>query len=214
MFDVVIQLGAILAVMVYFRKKIFVFNQENFNLWKKVVVGVLPAIVIGGLVGWWVEERLFSPLIVSLALVVGGVVILLVEKRHKTYDIGLMTMTYKLALVIGFIQCIAMIPGVSRSGATIVGAMLLGLTRVAAAEFSFFLAIPTMLAASVYSLLHFQGSLSNTETGLLLTGFVFAFLSAWLVVKAFVKFISTHTFKLFGWYRIFLGAIVMILLFL
>jgi len=212
-FDIVIQLGAILAVVIYFRKKIFVFNQENSSLWKKVLVAVLPAIFFGALLNDFIEEKLFNTITVAITLLVGGLIILWVENRRKTYDIGLMTMTYKLAFAIGLIQCLAMIPGVSRSGATIIGAMLLGLSRLAAAEFSFFLAIPTMFAATGYSLLKNADLISGGQWGVLSVGFGVAFVTAFLVVSFLMKFISTHSFKFFGYYRIILALLILLMMF-
>lgn len=161
MFNVVIQLGAILSVVVYFRKRLIpsgrirsAENQRIFALWKKTIAGVIPALAIGFLLGDYIEERLFNTTVVALALIVGGIILLYIENRRPLNRItSVEHLTYKTAVLIGFIQCLAMIPGTSRSAATIIGAMLLGASRVVAAEFSFFLAIPTMAAASGYTLL-------------------------------------------------------------
>ena len=213
-FDIVIQLGAILAVVIYFRKKIFVFNPESFSLWKKVIVAVLPAIAFGALLNDFIEEKLFNPMVVAITLLIGGLVILWVENKKRNESIvDLKTVTYKFALAIGLIQCLAMVPGVSRSGATIIGAMLLGLSRLAATEFSFFLAIPTMCAATGYSLLKNADLISGGQWGILSLGILVAFFSAFLVVSFLMKFISTHTFKFFGYYRIILALVIMLLMF-
>ena len=216
MFDVVIQLGAILAVVVYFWKALWPFGEDKarngakWDMWKKVIVAVVPALLLGKLFGDVIEEKLFSPLTVAVMLVLGGVVILLVDRKDhggKIRSIG--EMGYKTALGIGLAQCIAMIPGTSRSAATIVGAMLLGTTRFLAAEFSFFLAIPTMAAASGYTLLKHGAHLTGTELGVLSVGFGVSFLVAWAVIAVFMKYIQTHDFKIFGVYRILLGALVL-----
>ena len=149
LFDVVIQMGAILAVVVDFRKELFNFsNPETLNLWKKIILAVIPSLAIGALCYDTIEKTLFNPWVVAMALVAGGLVLLLLEKKSVEKPIQtLEKLSFKTALLIGLIQCIAMIPGTSRSAATIIGAMLLGCSRVIAAEFSFFLAIPTMTAA-------------------------------------------------------------------
>ncbi|HAG10036.1 MAG TPA: undecaprenyl-diphosphatase [Desulfotomaculum sp.] len=153
-FDVVIQLGAILSVVVYFWQRINPFSNtktnqeksETWDLWKKTIVGIIPALLIGGAIGKVVEEKLFNPLIVALALLIGGIVLIIIENRDRVNNINsIKTLNYKTAFYIGLIQCLAMIPGTSRSAATIIGAMILGASRSVAAEFSFFLAIPTMM---------------------------------------------------------------------
>ena len=218
MFDIVIQLGAILSVMVYFKNRLFPIEKSIDQLrkmhivgvWKKTIAGVSPAIVIGGAFGGFVEEKLFNPTVVAIALVVGGVVLIIVETMKKKVRFATVNdMPYRIAVAIGFFQCIAMAPGTSRSAATIIGAMLLGMSRLAAAEFSFFLAIPTMLAASAYSLLKSSLALTMTEWAVLLVGFIVSFLTAWAVIAGFMRYIQSHDFKPFGYYRVALGIIVL-----
>ncbi|MCG9966790.1 undecaprenyl-diphosphate phosphatase [Pelotomaculum terephthalicicum JT] len=218
MFDVVIQLGAILSVVVYFWRRLFPFGgsktiaekREVWGLWQKTVVGVAPALLIGSILGKHVEELLFNPLTVALALVIGGVVLIIIEKRNRISSIDSMAcLDYKTAFMIGLIQCLAMIPGTSRSAATIIGAMLLGASRTVAAEFSFFLAIPTMMAASAYSLLNTGTMLSYTEWQILAVGFIVSFLVAWAVIAAFMKYIQKNNFIPFGYYRIIIGIAVL-----
>ena len=215
MFDIVIQLGAILAVVVYFNPRICPLSRsanrkEVFDLWRKTIVAVLPALVIGFFLAKTIEAKLFNPITVAIALVVGGVVLILLEKRKTDNKINSMAeLGYKTAFAIGLIQCLALIPGVSRSAATIIGAMLLGASRVVAAEFSFFLAIPTIAAASGYSLLKNGLTMTASETFVLLTGFVTSFLVAYAVIKMFMKYIQTKNFVPFGYYRIVLGVLVL-----
>lgn len=219
MFDIVIQLGAILAVVVYFWNKLWPFGgnktrlekNEIWGLWMKTVVGVIPAIVLSLLFWDYVEEYLFNPVTVALALVVGGIALIFLEQRKMQGKIATVaSLSYSTAFFIGLIQCLAMIPGTSRSAATIIGAMLLGASRVAAAEFSFYLAIPTILGASVFSLYKMGLPTSANEYLVLVTGFITAFLVAWLVIAGFMKFISRRDFKPFGYYRMILGALVLL----
>ena len=219
-FDVVIQLGAILSVLVYFWHKLFPFGRnktiteqrEVWDLWKKTVIGVTPALLIGSALGKHVEELLFNQITVSIALVIGGIVLIMIEKRKKTTTINsIIDLNNKTAFMIGLIQCLAMIPGTSRSAATIIGAMLLGTSRSVAAEFSFFLAIPTMMAASAYSLLIKGGILNYFEWQLLITGFIVSFLVAWAVIAFFMKYIQGRDFIPFGYYRIIIGITVLTL---
>jgi undecaprenyl-diphosphatase len=217
MFDIVIQLGAILSVVVYFRKRLFAFAKVNgsyfqsqtANLWKKSLVGVLPALVIGAMFGKQIQSSLFNPLTVAGALIVGGIALILLENRKQREKISAIALLdYKTVLLIGLIQCLAMIPGTSRSAATIIGAMLLGCSRLVAAEFSFFLAIPTLFAASAYSLLKTGFTMTSEETIVLAVGFGVSFLVALLVIAGFMKFISRRDFKPFGYYRIILGVLI------
>lgn len=217
MFNVVIQLGAILSVVVYFRKRLIPSgrnksseNHRIFDLWKKTLAAVVPALVIGYLVGDYIEERLFNTTVVALALIVGGVILLYIENRRPLNRIiSVEHLTYKTALLIGFIQCFAMIPGTSRSASTIIGGMLLGASRVVAAEFSFFLAIPTMAAASGYTLLKSGSLLTPHEFLVVAVGFIVSFVVAWLVIAGLMNYISKRNFKPFGYYRIVLGIIVL-----
>jgi undecaprenyl-diphosphatase len=219
MFDIVIQFGAIVSVLVYFRKRLFSFkfsktmftSDPTIGLWKKVVVGVIPALVLGALLDKYVEELLFNPITVSIALVVGGIILIILESKKRNEKIlSVSDLSYTTALLIGLIQCAAMIPGTSRSAATIIGAILLGCSRIVAAEFSFFLAIPTILAASVYSLMKTGLNLTHSETIILSIGFLVSFLVAWAVIAGFMNFISRRDFKVFGYYRIVLGGAVLL----
>ncbi len=212
LFDIVIQLGAILAVLFYFRKKLWPIS----NIWYKAIVGVLPAIVIGGLFGALAEEKLFNPWVVALALLIGGIIILLIEAREKratnapTRIISVKDLSYKTAFFIGLVQCLSIIPGTSRSAATIIGAMIFGASRMVATEFSFFLAIPTMLAASVYSLLKYNAPLNSQQFFVLSVGFIVSFVVALAVTKFLINYVQKNNFKIFGWYRIVLGTIIII----
>jgi len=224
MFDIVIQLGAILAVVVYFWNRLWPFGkgktgQERSTTlltWEKVIVGFIPALIIGAKFGHLIEEKLFSPQIVAGALIVGGIIIILVESLKRTARFSdIKSLSYGTALAIGFCQCLAMVPGTSRSAATIIGAMLFGVSRIAAAEFSFFLAIPTMAAATVYSLWYqwkHHASITVHQVELTAVGFIISFFVAWAVIAGFMNYIRKNDFRLFGYYRLALGALVIILL--
>lgn len=218
-FDIVIQLGAILAVVFLYYRRISPFGKrevekrEVFELWKKSIVAVVPALFFGFLFAKVIEQKLFNPEVVAIALILGGVVIIFAERMApKGVEGSIENISLKQAFTIGLIQCLAMVPGTSRSGATIIGAMLLGVPRKTATEFSFFLAIPTMFAASGYSLLKVGTSFSVYDIGILSLGFVVSFLTALYVVKKFVKFIENNSFTNFGFYRIALGIIILFLL--
>lgn len=223
MFDVVIQLGAILAVVIVFWKKLWPFGKDpvsksttlnvlSVNIWYKTILAVVPALVLGALFGSVVEEKLFNPLTVAIALVVGGIILILIERKQAVSSVVFTSaITYRTAFLIGLFQCLAMIPGTSRSAATIIGAMLLGASRTAAVEFSFFLAIPTIFAASAYSLLKHGVAMTGNEFAILVVGFIAAFLTAWAVIKFFLAYIQTHDFKVFGYYRIVLGLAILAL---
>lgn len=215
MFDVVIQLGAILSVVVFFRSRLWPFGkkenrQQILNLWEKTIIGVLPALFLGFFLGEIIEEKLFNPIVVASALIIGGIILIFIEKRKKENKISSVeSLSFKTVFIIGIIQCVAMIPGVSRSAATIIGAMTLGASRVVAAEFSFFLAIPTMVAASGYSLLKNGLLMNSQEITILLVGFFTSFFVAWGVIAVFMKYIQTKNFIPFGYYRIILGILVL-----
>ena len=223
MFEVVIQLGAILAVILLFfhklnpiaPKKTADEKKQTWQLWFKVVVAVLPSAVIGLLLDDWMDEHLYNYVVVAITLILYGVAFLFVEKFNEkrllkcesVYDID-----YKTAIFIGCFQCLSLIPGTSRSGATILGAILLGVSRPAGAEFSFFLAIPTMLGASALKLLKFL--LSGTPAGglelaVLAVGCVVSFIVSLLVIKALMEYVRKHSFSVFGIYRIILGVLVL-----
>ncbi len=219
-FDIFIQLGAILAVVIYFWRRLWrlTFHPANTpwyeHILTKLFVAFLPAAIIGLLAADYIELYLKNPLVVAGALVVGGILILLIEYyvRHpRITDAG--TISLRIALLIGFAQCLAMIPGTSRSGATIMGALLLGLSPAAAAEFSFFLAIPTMYAAGIYSLLKHLNEIHTEQITLLAIGFVVSFVFAWIIVAAFMRFIQSHKFTSFAIYRIIIGGVVLAYIF-
>jgi len=215
MFDVVIQLGAILAVVVYFWKKLWPFasNQDErrvtLNIWYKTIVGVLPALFFGAMLGDWIEERLFNPFVVAVALFLGGIVLVILRREKLKIKINsLSELSFKTAFLIGLIQCLAMIPGTSRSAVTIIGALLLGASPLVAVEFSFWLAIPTMVAASSYSLLKHGLAISGFEVIVLAVGFVVSFLVALAVIRFFLDYIRRHDFRIFGYYRIALAILI------
>ncbi len=211
MFDIVIQLGAILAVVVVFWKRFLPRVSSNRELWKRVIISVLPALVFGALFGSKIQAVLFHPIVVAIALIIGGGVLLFAERLHRTTNvIDEKKMSYGKAFAVGCIQCLAFIPGVSRSAATIVGAMMLGVSRSSAAEYSFFLAVPTLLAASGYAILKNPIVLNSYDISILLMGFVVAFLSALIVIRLFLGYIRTKTFAPFAYYRILLGTAILL----
>lgn len=216
-FNIVIQLGAILAVLFYFRKKLWPFSKgpeetkKTLTIWQKTIIGVLPVIILGALFAGIIEEKLFNPWTVAIMLFLGGIIILLIEKKNREPKIvSIENLSFKTAFFIGAIQCLAMIPGTSRSAATIVGAMMLGASRIVATEFSFFLAIPTMVAASGYSLLKYYPFFSNGQIITLTVGFFVSFIVALAVIKFLLNYIRKNNFKIFGWYRIALGLLVLV----
>jgi undecaprenyl-diphosphatase len=214
-FEIIIQLGAILAVCLVYRQRLWgvattLGNPRSFAFARNVIIAFLPAAVIGAFAYKYIKQMLDSPLVVSIALVIGGLVILAIErmvKRARIHEIE--DMSPAMALAIGFCQVLAMIPGVSRAGATIMGSMLLGVERKIAAEFSFFLAIPTMTGATCYSLYKNWATLSLDGGALIAVGFVAAFFSALVVVKTFIAFISKHGFAPFAYYRIVFGLVML-----
>jgi len=216
-FDIFIQLGAILAVMIYFWRPLWRLTfHSSAPSWKehilvKLLVAFLPAAVVGKLAGDWIVEHLKTPPVVAGALLAGGIAILVIERvvRHPRYHAA-SGVPLAIALGIGLAQCLAMIPGTSRSAATIMGGLALGLTPAAAAEFSFFLAIPTMYAAGLYSLYRHRADVSADQFALLGLGFAVAFVVALVVVAGFMRYIQTHKFTPFAVYRIILGAAVIL----
>ena len=226
MFDVVIQLGAILAVIVLFFHKLNPFapsksgeeKKQTWGLWFKVVAAIIPSGIVGVLFDDWMDAHLHNGIVVSIALIVYGTAFILVERRREgkylnkaavsdVYDI-----TYKTALIIGLFQCLSLIPGTSRSGSTILGAILIGVGRSAGAEFSFFMAIPTMLGASAIKGLKFllSGvSATGTEISVLIVGCVVSFVVSLLVIRGLMQYVRSHSFSAFGVYRIVLGIIVL-----
>lgn len=229
MFEVVIQLGAILAVVVIFWNQIWPFTLKEkdtnkkgvmsivkmdvMTLWFKILVACIPAAVVGILLDDILEKYLYNYVVVAIALIVFGVAFIVVEnwnkKRTPKVD-SLNDLTYKLVIIIGMFQLLAAIfPGVSRSGATIIGALLIGVSRTVAAEFTFFLAIPVMAGASLLKLLKFGLDFTAIELAVLIIGFITAFVVSIVVIKFLLKFIKKNDFKVFGWYRIVLGAVVL-----
>ena len=223
MFDVVIQLGAILAVIVLFFHKLNPFapgktgeeKRQTWDLWFKVCVAILPSGVLGVLFDDWLDAHLHNGFVVALALIVYGIAFILVEKRNEGKVPSVSTVyeiDYKTALLIGLFQCLSLVPGTSRSGSTILGAIVIGVGRTAGAEFSFFMAIPTMLGASAIKALKFllSGvSATGTELGVLLVGCVVSFVVSLLVIRGLTDYVRKHSFAAFGVYRIVLGAAVL-----
>ena len=222
MFLVVIQLGAILAVVLLFWNKIFPFRfkekpviqKDIFTLWFKILVACIPAAVIGLAFDDVFEALFYNPWCVAIALIVFGVAFIIVESKNKNITPKITTLgsiTYKTAFIIGIFQLIAAIfPGTSRSGATIVGALLIGVSRTVAAEFTFFLAIPVMLGASLLKLMKFGLRFTGEEAAILLTGMASAFIVSIIVIRFLMSYIKRHDFKVFGWYRIVLGMVVLL----
>ena len=218
-FLAVIQFGSILAVLLIFFKKLNPFDsskskvekKETLSLWAKVIVAVIPSGIIGILFEEDIDRLFFNSTTVALALIIYGVIMIVIENRNKKPSVSdFSQVSFKLALGIGLFQCLALIPGTSRSGSTIIGATLLGASRYVAAEFSFFLAIPTMLGASLLKLLKAGFVFSGFEWLVLGVGSVVAFVVSVIVIKFFMDYIKKHDFKVFGYYRIVLGIIVLL----
>lgn len=226
MFDVVIQLGAILAVIVLFFHKLNPFSptksegekKQTWQLWFKVIAAIIPSGIVGVLFDDWMEAHFHNATVVSIALIVYGVAFILVERRNarrvggKTVE-DVYAIDYKTALLIGCFQCLSLIPGTSRSGSTILGAILIGVGRSAGAEFSFFMAIPTMLGASAIKGLKFLLSgvaATGTEIGVLIVGCVVSFVVSLLVIRGLMEYVRKHSFSAFGVYRIILGVVVLV----
>lgn len=221
MFNVVIQLGAIMAVVVIYFHRLNPFSPKKtekqkkmtLQLWVKVVIASIPAGVVGVLFNDFIEEKFNNSYVVATMLIVVGVLFIVIENRHKGRKpqiTKISQMGVPVLIWIGVFQMLAMIPGTSRSGATIVGALALGVSRTAAADFTFFLAIPAMAGASLVKLRHFGFDFTGTELGLLLLGCVVSFVVSILAIKFLLKYIQNHDFKAFGYYRIVLGIIVLL----
>lgn len=220
MFLVVIQLGAILAVVVLFWNKIFPFDfkskniirKDVFTMWFKIIAACLPAALYGVLLDDIVSPLLYNYWTVAIMLIVFGIAFIVIENRNKSKKPRIKTLdqiTYKTAMIIGLFQLIAaVLPGTSRSGATIVGGLLIGVSRTVAAEFTFFLAIPVMFGASLLKIVKFGFAFSSQELVILLVGMVVAFVVSMIVIRFLMDYIKKHDFKVFGWYRIILGIIV------
>lgn len=212
-FTVAIQFGAILSVVVLYWKRFF----QSIDFYFKLLVAVLPALVLGFLLNDFIDQLLERVEVVAVMLIIGGVLFLFIDKLfQKTEEAGIQEVNYPAALKIGLFQTIAMIPGVSRSAATIIGGLTQNLTKKAAAEFSFFLAVPTMAAATGYKLLKFYkegNGFDQSKISMLVIGNVVAFIVALLAIKSFISFLTKNGFKLFGYYRIIAGIIILILYF-
>ncbi|AUM69951.1 MULTISPECIES: undecaprenyl-diphosphate phosphatase [Pseudomonas] len=215
-FNIIIQLGAILAVVWEFRRKIFDVvlglptqpSARRFTA--NLLIAFLPAVVLGVLFADWIHHYLFNPITVAAALVVGGLVMLWAEKRqHQVHAETVDEISWKDALKVGLAQCIAMIPGTSRSGATIIGGLLFGLSRKTATEFSFFLAMPTMVGAAVYSGYKYRELFVPADFPVFAIGFVTAFIFAMIAVKGLLRFIASHSYAVFAWYRIAFGLLIL-----
>ena len=218
-FEVVIQLGAILAVVWTFRQRVWqllagAYRQDKveLTLMRNLLIAFLPAAVIGAIFISAIKALFFHPGVVVVTLVIGGIIMLWVERpnavKRAPTALSLETISWKQALVVGCAQCLAMIPGTSRSGSTIIGGMLAGIERKTATEFSFFLAMPTMFAAAIYDSYKHAAELSQTDVMAIAVGFVMAFISALFVVRGLLAFLTRHTYRVFGWYRIVLGLAV------
>ena len=220
-FDIAIQTGAIFAVILVYWHKIrdtvvaLPSERQAQRFALNVLIAFVPAVVLGLLLGKAIKAHLFTPTVVAVALIVGGLIILWAERRQsqrppeqQVQDVD--DMTWKDALKVGLVQCVAMIPGTSRSGATIIGGMLMGLSRQTATHFSFYLAIPTLIGAGVYSLYKERELLSWADAPMFGVGLLFAFVSAWLCIRWLLRFVATHSFNVFAWYRIVFGALILL----
>jgi undecaprenyl-diphosphatase len=206
-FYVAIQTGAMLAVVWEYRARFF---RVDVDLWRNLAVAFVPAAVLGLLFAKYIKAYLFHAVPVALAFIVGGIVILLVERRQFAPRVDdTRAMTWLDALKVGIAQCFALIPGTSRSGATIIGGMLFGLSRRAATEFSFFLAVPTLVAAGAYDLWKNRNLFSADDLGMLAVGLAASFVSAFVVIRWLVRYVATHDFRPFAWYRIAFGIVVL-----
>jgi undecaprenyl-diphosphatase len=187
------------------------FFRVDLQLWRNLIVAFIPAAVMGLAFGSLIKSYLFKPVPVALAFIVGGIIILLVDRGQRTPRVeSTRAMTWQDALKVGFAQCFALIPGTSRSGATIIGGMLFGLSRQAATEFSFFLAVPTLIAAGAYDSLKHRELFSVNDLGMWSIGLVASFASAFLVIRWLIRYVATHDFRWFAWYRIAFGIVVLL----
>ena len=216
-FDIAIQTGAILAVIIVYWQKIsstvralpHSADAQRFAL--NVFIAFVPAVILGLMFGKAIKANLFTPEVVATSFIIGGFIILWAERRQAraVHIAEVEDMRWQDALKVGLVQCLAMIPGTSRSGATIIGGMLLGMSRKAATDFSFYLAIPTLIGAGAYSLYKDRALLSMSDAPMFAVGLLFSFLSAWVCVRWLLKFISTNSFEVFAWYRIVFGLVVL-----
>ena len=207
-FDIAIQTGAILAVIWEYRARFF---RVDPKLWLNLIVAFIPAAVLGLAFGAYIKAHLFSAVPVASAFIVGGLIILFVERKKLSSRVdGTEAMSWLDALKVGIAQCFALIPGTSRSGATIIGGMLFGLSRRAATEFSFFLAVPTLLAAGAYDLWKNRALFAARDLPMFAVGLAAAFVSAFVVIRWLIRYVATHDFRPFAWYRIVFGAVVLL----
>lgn len=231
MFDVLVQLGAILAVVVIYFKKLLpvdmvkkednskkpAWNKDKLILWCKILVACLPAAIIGLPFNDKIDELFYNAPTVAIMLIVYGIAFIIVEKLHKGKEFkinDISSITFKTAALIGIFQVLALIPGTSRSGATIVGAMIIGVGRTAAAEFTFYLAIPVMFGASLLKLIKFGFAFTTAEAAALILGMIAAFVVSIIAIRFLMGYIKKHDFTVFGWYRIVLGILVLVMMFL
>jgi undecaprenyl-diphosphatase len=206
-FYIAIQTGAMLAVLWEYRARFF---RVDLQLWRNLIVAFIPAAVLGLLAGNFIKSYLFKPVPVALAFIIGGIIILLVDRGQRVSRVeSTQTMSALDALKVGVAQCFALIPGTSRSGATIIGGMLFGLSRKAATEFSFFLAVPTLIAAGAYDSWKNRQLFSVNDAGMWAVGLVVSFVSAFLVIRWLIRYVATHDFRWFAWYRIAFGLVVL-----
>lgn len=225
MFFVVIQFGAILAVIVLHWSKMWPFNFKKdtqkplvnmkiINMWLKVIVALIPSVILGLLFDDYIESHFYTPFVIAIMLIFYGAWFIFIENRNKTKTPKYETtgnISYQVALIIGMFQVLAMVPGTSRSGATIIGALIMGVSRIAAAEFTFFLAVPTMFGASVLKLAKFGRTFTGPEAYVLAIGMIVAFIVSIIAIKFLLNYIKKHDFTVFGWYRIVLGIVVLLL---
>ena len=206
-FYVAIQTGAMLAVVWEYRARFF---RVDFKLWTNLIVAFIPAAILGLAFGSFIKSHLFKPVPVALAFIAGGIIILLVDRGNRPARVqSTRDMTWLDALKVGFAQCFALIPGTSRSGATIIGGMLFGLSRPAATEFSFFLAVPTLIAAGAYDTWKHRSLLAVEDAGMWAVGLAVSFISAFIVIRWLIRYVATHDFRWFAWYRIAFGLVVL-----
>jgi undecaprenyl-diphosphatase len=206
-FNIAIQTGAMLAVVWEYRAR---FLKMDLGLYRNLLVAFLPAAILGYLFSAYIKAYLFHAVPVALAFIIGGVIILIVDRGERISKVNTtQEMTWLDALKVGIAQCFALIPGTSRSGATIIGGMLFGLSRQAATEFSFFLAVPTLVAAGGYDLWKNRGLFSSADVPLFAVGLVTSFVTAWLVIRWLIRYVATHDFRWFAWYRIAFGIVVL-----
>lgn len=220
MFNVLIQLGAILAVVILYFNKLNPFEGKKtrkeflstIDLWKKVIIGCIPAIIGGLILNDFMDEYLNKPIVIAIALIVYGIAFIIIERRHKTVEpqiLSLDELSYGTAIKIGLFQMLALVPGTSRSGSTILGALLMGTNRFVATEFSFFMGIPIMFGASGLKVLKFGFHYTSAELIILLVGSLVSFIVSLIVIKFLLNYLKTNDFQAFGWYRIVLGIIVL-----